>query len=124
MNEDYENISNKHQILESKATELQCLVDYINEELIANNLQHVDAIINNLNNAFTILSDIEQSKSQRVQCTTWHGTSDWLFCYDLQSRDCKFLVIILGCSDWSMSRYDLQCATVVTGLQHFDGDTG
>ncbi|CAG8669195.1 3770_t:CDS:1, partial [Paraglomus occultum] len=23
-----------------------------------------------------------------------------------------------------MSRYDLQCATVVTGLQHFDGDTG
>ncbi|CAG8664464.1 6783_t:CDS:2, partial [Racocetra persica] len=44
MDEDNEILTNKCQILESKAVALQRLVDHINVELIANNLQHVESI--------------------------------------------------------------------------------
>ncbi|CAG8696369.1 5426_t:CDS:1, partial [Dentiscutata heterogama] len=71
MDEDHEILTNKRQILESKAVALQRLVDHINVELTANNLQHVESIVNNLNHAFTILSDIEKAKSHRKRRTTW-----------------------------------------------------
>ncbi|CAG8707014.1 19215_t:CDS:2 [Cetraspora pellucida] len=65
-NENYENIIEKHQILESKILALQCLVDHLNKKRIANNLQHVEAVVNNLNCAFTIFSNIEKAKNQRT----------------------------------------------------------
>ncbi|CAG8445736.1 7597_t:CDS:2 [Cetraspora pellucida] len=76
-NENYGNIIKKHQILESKILALQRLVDHLNEERIANNLQHVEAVVNNLNRAFTILSDIEKAKNQRTRSTTWRESKPW-----------------------------------------------
>ncbi|CAG8838748.1 10741_t:CDS:1, partial [Gigaspora margarita] len=46
------------------------LVDHVNEELNANNLQHVEAIIYNLDHALQLSQDIEKAKNQRVQHMT------------------------------------------------------
>ncbi|CAG8608273.1 663_t:CDS:1, partial [Gigaspora rosea] len=70
--ENEEAITKRRQKIESKIAALWHLVDHVNKELNANNFQHVKAIINNLDRAFTIISDIEKAKNQRVWHTTWH----------------------------------------------------
>lgn len=76
-NKSYEHIAATRQRLEPKVAALQRLVDHVNEEFSANNLQHVEAIINNLDRAFTILSDIEKEKNKKLRGTTWRGSKPW-----------------------------------------------
>ncbi|CAG8776830.1 20457_t:CDS:2, partial [Gigaspora rosea] len=64
-NENKEDITKRWQKIESKIEKLQYLVDHINEKLNVNNFQHVEAIINNLDRFFTIISDIEKAKNQK-----------------------------------------------------------
>ncbi|CAG8786521.1 43781_t:CDS:2 [Gigaspora margarita] len=73
-NENEEDITKRWQKIESKLVAIQHLVVHINEELNANNFQHIEAIINNLDGAFTIISDIEKAKNQRVRYIIWHGS--------------------------------------------------
>ncbi|KAF0462176.1 hypothetical protein F8M41_000313 [Gigaspora margarita] len=69
-NKSYEHIATTCQRLEPKVVALQYLVDHVNEKFFANNLQHVEAIINNLNHTFTILSDIEKEKNKKLRGMT------------------------------------------------------
>ncbi|CAG8684186.1 1723_t:CDS:1, partial [Scutellospora calospora] len=43
----------------------------------ANNIRHVEAIVNNLDCVYTILKDIEKAKGKRLHTTTWHGSKPW-----------------------------------------------
>ncbi|CAG8826292.1 5903_t:CDS:1, partial [Gigaspora margarita] len=65
-NKNKEDITKRQQKIELKIVALQYLVDYINEELNINNFQHIETIINNLDCAFTINSDIKKAKNQKV----------------------------------------------------------
>ncbi|CAG8456546.1 5982_t:CDS:1 [Dentiscutata heterogama] len=76
-NEGYENITEICQTLEPKVAALQHLVDHINEEFATNNLQHVEAIITNLDHAFTILSNIKREKNKKSRRTTWRRSKPW-----------------------------------------------
>ncbi|KAF0550426.1 hypothetical protein F8M41_024551 [Gigaspora margarita] len=76
-NENEEDIIKRQQKIESKLATLQHLVDHVNEELNANNLQHVEAIIYNLNHALQLSQDIEKAKNQRMQHMTWYDSKPW-----------------------------------------------
>ncbi|CAG8643767.1 6671_t:CDS:2, partial [Racocetra persica] len=63
--------------VEFKIVELNRLIDHINKEWSANNLNHVEAIVNNLDRAFTILKDIDKAKNKRLRDTTWSSSKPW-----------------------------------------------
>ncbi|CAG8583235.1 7640_t:CDS:1, partial [Gigaspora rosea] len=55
---------NRCQEIESKIALLNRLVGHLNIELTSNNLQHVEAVINNLDRAFTIITDIKIAQNR------------------------------------------------------------
>ncbi|CAG8464324.1 19589_t:CDS:2 [Gigaspora margarita] len=56
---------NLHQQCKSKIVILEQLVKHLNDELSANNLQHVKNIVDNMKRTFTIIEDIESSQCKR-----------------------------------------------------------
>ncbi|CAG8808475.1 10300_t:CDS:1, partial [Cetraspora pellucida] len=68
---------NRRQEIESKIALLNRLVGHLNTELTSNNLQHVEAIINNLGHAFTVITDIETAQNRRQRIPTWRGSKPW-----------------------------------------------
>ncbi|KAF0519156.1 ATP-dependent DNA helicase pif1 [Gigaspora margarita] len=52
-------------------------VGHLNIELTSNNLQHVEAVINNLGHAFIIITDIETAQNRRRRIPTWRGSKPW-----------------------------------------------
>ncbi|CAG8488132.1 15860_t:CDS:1, partial [Cetraspora pellucida] len=56
----------RHEKVKFKIVELNCLIDYINKEWSANNLNYIEAIVNNLDHALTILKDIDKAKNKRL----------------------------------------------------------
>ncbi|KAF0527757.1 hypothetical protein F8M41_013486 [Gigaspora margarita] len=71
-----ENVSDENidpelrQHCKSKICALQRLVEHLNDELSANNLRHVEGVVNNMKHTFTIIDDIESSQCKRRRSET------------------------------------------------------
>ncbi|CAG8693711.1 2671_t:CDS:2 [Cetraspora pellucida] len=72
------------QEMKSKIALLNSLVNHLNIELTNNNLQHVEAVVNNLGRVFTIINDIEIAKARRQRVSTWRGSKPWTLFLSLE----------------------------------------
>ncbi|CAG8814228.1 22466_t:CDS:2, partial [Gigaspora margarita] len=70
--------SDLHQQCKSKIVILECLVKHLNDELLANNLQHVKNVVDNMKRMFTIIDDIESSQCKRQRSNTWSQLKPWM----------------------------------------------
>ncbi|CAG8777600.1 8337_t:CDS:1, partial [Gigaspora margarita] len=61
----------------SKICALQCLVEHLNNELSANNLQHVEGMVNIMKHIFTIINDIESSQCKCRHSETLKKSKPW-----------------------------------------------
>ncbi|CAG8492720.1 14940_t:CDS:2 [Cetraspora pellucida] len=60
---DNETVNSKlYQQCKAKVDELEYLVNYFKEELSINNIQHINNVVNNINQAFAIINDIKRSE--------------------------------------------------------------
>ncbi|CAG8754522.1 31831_t:CDS:1, partial [Racocetra persica] len=50
---------------------------HLEQELLANNLNHVMQVVNNMDKLFNILKDIEIAQNKRKCNPTWRGSTPW-----------------------------------------------
>jgi hypothetical protein len=62
---------------EMKVAAVKRMAEHLEQELSANNLQHVSRVVNNLDHLFTMLGDIESSRRKRRRDQTWKGSKSW-----------------------------------------------
>ncbi|KAF0434876.1 hypothetical protein F8M41_004834 [Gigaspora margarita] len=66
INENEENFDPElHQLCKSKIIVLECLVEHLNNELSANNLQHISNVVDYMKCTFTIANNIESFQCKR-----------------------------------------------------------
>ena len=62
---------------EMKVAAVKRMAEHLEQELSANNLQHVSRVVNNLDHLFTMLGDIESSRRKWLRDQTWKGSKSW-----------------------------------------------
>ncbi|CAG8551498.1 4578_t:CDS:2 [Gigaspora margarita] len=58
-------------------TAVKRMANHLEQELLANNLNHIIRVVNNMDKLFTILNDIETSQNRRKRDPTWHESTPW-----------------------------------------------
>ncbi|CAG8855660.1 33165_t:CDS:1, partial [Gigaspora margarita] len=65
------------QICEHKVAALKRMVNHLEQELSANNLNHVSRVVSNMDKVFKMLNDIETAQNRRRRNPTWKGSTPW-----------------------------------------------
>jgi hypothetical protein len=61
----------------AKVAAVKRMAEHLEQELSANNLQHVSRVVNNMDRLFTMLDDIETTQRKRRRDQTWRGSTPW-----------------------------------------------
>ncbi|CAG8746654.1 21501_t:CDS:2 [Cetraspora pellucida] len=64
---------------EQKVAAIKSMATHLKQELLANNLNHVTQVVNNIDKLFNMLKDIEIAQNKRKRDPTWHGSTPWTF---------------------------------------------
>ncbi|KAF0457455.1 ATP-dependent DNA helicase pif1 [Gigaspora margarita] len=65
------------QTYEQKVEAVKRMADHLEQELAANNFNHITCVINNMDRLFTMLNDIETAQNRRRHNRTWRGSTPW-----------------------------------------------
>ncbi|CAG8775897.1 18235_t:CDS:1, partial [Racocetra persica] len=72
MDQDEETFDSEiHRICEQKIAAIRCIAIYLEQELLANNLNHVTQVVDNMDKLFSMLSDIELAQNRKRRDSTW-----------------------------------------------------
>ena len=66
-----------HKTCETKVAAVKHMAEHLEQELSANNLQHVSRVVNKLDHLYTMLGDIESSRRKWRCDQTWKGSKPW-----------------------------------------------
>ncbi|CAG8449799.1 23330_t:CDS:2 [Gigaspora rosea] len=65
------------QIYEQKVEAIKRMADHLDQELAANNFNHITHVINNMDRLFTMLNDIEIAQNRRRHNRMWRESTPW-----------------------------------------------
>ncbi|CAG8698245.1 19624_t:CDS:1, partial [Dentiscutata erythropus] len=63
------------QVCKQKIEAVRHIADHFEQELAANNFNHVICVTNNMDRLFTMLNDIETVQNRRRRNQTWQGST-------------------------------------------------